>query len=272
MVSTNSASLRMAAWVMALCPVSLAIVFHVGIRPEPLAIASPQLPALSFHQFAVDLRKIHPTTETQATFVFQNRGKQPVQITKMDPSCGCLTPRLQGDSHDGVIAPGDHGRIILRMQPANSTPGGHEYTVNVSYTDPEPREVQLTLKLVIPETYMSVTPPALIVYHPAGSQPTITDFTITEGNGKPFDITDVSVNTDLVEAVIGESSRTRDGKFQMTVRTSIAGDLPPGKSQVLLRIATTDLENPELRVPILLQGPTSQAKAEKEPALDHEIQ
>ncbi len=273
MRAANSVALPLMAWVMALCPFGLAVVCHTGIRSVPLVIQTPRQPALSFHQYAVDLRKIHPTTEAHATFVFQNRGSEPVRITKMEPSCGCLTPRLQGD-RDSLFPAGEHGRVVLRMQPANTTPGPHEYTVKVSYTDPEPREILLTLKLEIPPTMLSVKPPALIVYHPPGSEPTISDFTITDGRGQAFEITGVSVNSELIETAIGESSRTPTGQFQQSVRVLIAGNLPPGKAQVLLRITTTDPDVPELRVPIMLQGPVpepeSDGKTAADPELDHE--
>lgn len=266
---TASVPAKLIAWVMALCPVVLATVVHTGIRPAPLAIDPPVLPALAFHQYAVDMRKIHPTTEAQASFVFQNRGSEDVMINSLEPSCGCLTPRLQGD-RDRVIATGESGRIVLRMQPANSTPGPHEYTVKVNYTDPQPREVVLTLKLEIPQTTLTVSPPALIVFHPAGSEPTVTDFVVTDGRGKRFELTDVSINTDLVETAIGEVNLTPAGNFQQSVRVSIAGTLPPGKSQVLLRISTDDPDVPELRVPLILQGPDPEKPVEGDEALDHE--
>jgi hypothetical protein len=141
--------------------------------------------------------------------------------------------------------------------------------VNVKYTDPEPREVQLTLKLEIPAT-LWVTPPGLVVYHPKGAAPTTADFTVTDGRGKTFDITDVSINTELAEAAIGESSRSETGNFQQSVRLRINGDLPPGQKQYLLRISTTDRDVPELRVPIMLQGETPASVAELDHSLDHE--
>src|SRR5205809_733983 len=96
MQRTTSIPVRLMAWVMALCPVALACLFHAGIHSVPLAIASSPLPSLAFHQYAVDLKKIHPSLETHASFVFQNRGSEPVHITAIEPSCGCLMPRLQG--------------------------------------------------------------------------------------------------------------------------------------------------------------------------------
>lgn len=250
----NTVTFRVFTWAMALAPLGLSIAVHTGFRPVPLSIPSPKRPSLAFAQYAVDLKMIRPTSVEQAFFVFHNRGTEPVRITKVEPSCGCLTPQLQG-VRDNIVEPGSSGRVIFRMQPANSTPGPHQYTINVSYTDPEPREVQLLLKLEIPAT-LWVSPPAVNVFHPKGATPTIQEFTITDGRGKPFEITDVSINTDLVDVAIGESSRSNTGLFQQSVKAVIAADLPAGRNMFLLRIQTTDPEIPELRVPIRLEGPS----------------
>ncbi len=269
MQAMTSVSVRFAVWMMAMLPLSLAVLFHTGLRSVPLSIDVPQRPSLAFHQYAVDLRTIRPATVIEASYVFQNRGTEPVHIVKLDPSCGCLTPRLIG-ARDNIIEAGEQGRIVIRMQPANTSPGPHEYTVNVKYTDPMPREVQLKLKMEIPAT-LWVTPPALVVYHPAGSEPTLAEFTVTDGRGKSFEITDVSINTDLVETSLGESSRSPIGNYQQSVRVSIAGTLPPGRAQFLLRITTTDPDVGELRVPIMLQGQALPTDGESDHALDHEL-
>ena len=262
---TPNVPVQLMAWTMALCPVGLAILCHTGLRSEPLSIKVPNKPALAFNQYSVDLRTIHPTTVVEASYVFQNLGSEPVRITKIETSCGCLTPHLQG-ARDNVIDAGGQGRVIIRMQPGNTTPGKHDYAINVRYTDSEPRDIQLLLRMDIPATVW-VTPPVMSFYHPRGSQPTPAEFKVSDGRGKPFDITNVSVNTDLVEAIIGESGRTVTGNYQQSVHISVAGKLPPGRSQYTLRIQTNDVEVPELRVPILLEG---EADSESEQALDHE--
>jgi Protein of unknown function (DUF1573) len=269
MKSTTGVTLRLMTWVMALCPLSMAVLFHTEIHSIPLSIKNPPRPALAFNQYAVDLRKISASSEANAIFVFQNRGTESVRITSLEPSCGCLTPLLQGD-HNKVIPAGEFARVIIRMQPANSTPGPHEYTVRVKYSDPNPQETQLTLKLEIPKSTLFVSPPALIVYHPKDAEPTTYDFMITDGRGTRFEITEVSINSDLVETAIGETSRTQTGLFQQSVRVSIAGELPPTRTQALLRIKTNDPEVPELRVPLMMQGPVGAVSAEGDHALDHE--
>ena len=267
MSRTTSGPVRLIAIMMAVIPFALALVNHTGLQSVPLVIASPPLPGLAFSQYSVDLKTIQPSSVVEASYVFQNRSSMPIRIA-LEPSCGCLTPKLQG-VRDNTIEPGQHGRVIVRMQPANTTQGPHDYTVTVRYTDTEPRETRLALKLVIPPT-LWVSPPALILSYPHGSPPHVQDFTVTDGRGKQFEITAVAANSDLVQAEIGESSRTQIGNFQQSVRVSIASNLPTVQTTVVLSITTDDPDVGVIRVPLRLQGRIPRSPVESDAALDHE--
>ncbi len=256
-MTTNHNSIRLCVWAAALVPAAWSVLVHSGAAPTPLSIAAPERPALSFRQYAVDLGKIQPTGEARGTFVFINRGRDVVEIKDVVPSCSCLVPRLDRKRFD----PGEDGRIVLRVQPANESPGPKELFCDVTYTDPEPRQVRLTFKLEIPERQLTVSPPALMVYHPEGSDPTVTSFTVTDGRKKPFEITGIETTSDLVAAVIGERNVTPQGEWQQSIKVTVPGKLPRGRNQVLLRIRTTDADYPELRVPMMLQGPVDPKEA-----------
>jgi len=167
------------------------------------------------------------------------------------------------------FAPGESGRIVLRVLPANESPGRKELFADLEYSDPEPRQVRLTFKLDIPERQMTVSPPALIVFHPAGSSPTVQTLTVTDGRKKPFEITDIATTSDLITAVIGERTLTPTGEWSQTVQVTIPGTIPEGKHQMLLRISTTDPDYPELRVPIQLLGPASESESHEGHDHDH---
>ena len=256
-------STKLGALVASLTPFIWSVIVHSGAAPTPMSISVPQRPALAFRQYAVDLGPIQPTSEARGTFIFENRGTTPVDIKEVIPSCSCLTPRLDQKHFE----PGENGRIVLRIQPANETPGRKELFADVYYNDPEPRQVRLTFKLQIPQRQMTVSPPALMVFHPAGSDPTVATFTVTEGRKTPFEILDVEANSELVSPVIGERSISEKGEWSQTVVATIPGELPPGKHQILLRIRTSAADFPELRVPLLLQGPHPANSASDE---DHE--
>jgi len=241
-----------AAWTLAVLPFAWSVVVHSGAAPVPLSISVPPRPALSFRQYAVDLGPVHPTLIANGTFVFTNRGTQPVEDVRVKTSCGCLVPDLKQTRYE----PGEEGRIVLRVQPANEKPGSRELFADVSYSDPEPREVRLTFKLEIPEQQMTVTPPKLMIRHPEGSEPTDVKFVVADGRKKPFEVTEVRSTSDLVSVEIDERQVNSSGVWEQTIHATIAGALPKGRSHTILRIMTTDVDTPELRVPILLEGPS----------------
>lgn len=259
-------SAKLGTLAMAMMPFIWSVVVHSGAAPTPLSIAVPERPALAFRQYAVDLGPIQPTPEARATFVFANRGKSAVDITAVDPSCSCLISRLDQKHFE----PGEEGRIVLRIQPMKEKPGVKELFADVSYNDPEPRQVRLTFKLTIPERQMTVSPPSLMVYHPAGSDSTNATFTVTDGRKKSFEVTGVETTSELVTPAIGERSLTPTGEWTQAVKVTIPGELPAGKHQVMLRIKTSDSEFPEIRVPLLLQGPLpSEGAADGDHEHDH---
>lgn len=255
-------SARLGAFALSLTPLIWSVIVHSGAAPTPMSISIPQRPALAFRQYAVDLGAIQPTGEARATFVFTNRGTSTVEIKEVVPSCSCLVPRVDQKRFE----PGEEGRVVLRVQPANESPGKKELFADVVYHDPEPRQVRLTFKLDIPQRQMTVSPPALMIFHPAGSDPTVATFTVTDGRKKRFEILDVEATSELASPVIGERAMSPTGEWSQTIQVTVPGELPAGKNQVLLRIHTSDPDFPELRVPLLLQGPTPPGPGDE----DHE--
>lgn len=254
---------KLGALAMAMTPFVWSVVVHSGAAPTPLSITVPDRPSLAFRQYAVDLGPIQAVPEARATFVFTNRGNSPVDITEVAPSCSCLVSRLDQKHFE----PGEDGRLVLRIQPMKEPAGAKELFADVSYNDPEPRQVRLTFKLEIPERQMTVSPPALMVFHPEGSDSTDATFTVTDGRKKPFEITEVEATSELVSSVIGERSVLPSGEWTQTVKVNIPGTLPAGKHSVMLRIRTSAADYPEIRVPLSLQGPIPPMGAGDE---DHE--
>jgi hypothetical protein len=194
MTMSRTQSLRQGSlWIVALTPFLLAAAVHVGRPPVPMAISSPPRPALAFDQYLVDLGPTQPVLELQGKFRFRNRSEQPVKLLAVQPSCGCLQPLVSGKD----FAPGEDGQIILRMRPANESPGKKEYYADVKYTDPEPREVRITFKLELPERGIMVKPRALLVYQ-FSNEKTVQELKIIDSRDKPARIKDVSVNSPLV--------------------------------------------------------------------------
>jgi hypothetical protein len=75
----------------------------------------------------------------EATFVFKNEGKAPLQLTFVQASCGCTTPSWSQDP----IAPGGTGFVKASYNPDNR-PGKFSKTITVR-TDGEPQAMVLII-------------------------------------------------------------------------------------------------------------------------------
>ena len=123
---------------LALLPFLIALVCAAGTA-QPGNMSEPSVrPPLAFQQYAVNLREVAPQPIIEAHFDFTNRGEEPVHITELEASCGCLAPQLHNDQK--TYRPGERGRFYVSVHTANEGPGPHSYTVNVKYQDSSPHE------------------------------------------------------------------------------------------------------------------------------------
>lgn len=134
--------------------------FH-SIKPSPSESVNPiERPALTFQQYAVNLHTIELQSIVKARFRFVNNSKHVVTIKNLDPSCGCLNPRL----HKKVYQPGEQGYFDVRVSTPNSKPGKKEYTIDVEYEDTKPRVAELAFKFTLPEDMVLVRPLGILEY------------------------------------------------------------------------------------------------------------
>jgi hypothetical protein len=242
------------AVLLGLTPFLWSTFMHVAAAPKPQTIAPPVRPALAFDQYLVDMGKTPPTTEVRGTFFFENRSSRPVVIDKVDPSCGCLQPVVS--SHQ--IPPGDTGSIILRMQPANETPGRKTYYADIHYHDPDPRQVRITFRVEVPERHLSVRPRALTVYQLSLDQPTTHTIRVNDLRDTPAEIRSAMVNSPFVDVSIETlPEREADGTIAI-VHVRVSPELPPGRKEAIITLQTSDPESPILRIPVRLEGNSNQ--------------
>jgi len=235
--------------VLGLMPFVLACLVHLARPSLPLALPAHSRPSLAFDQYLVDLGKIDPTTEVRGTFVFENKGQQPLTIDKVTPSCGCLEPQLSAKS----LQPGDSGAVVLRMQPANESPGQKEFFADVNYHDAEPRTVRVTFRLEVPERQLSVRPRALMVYQ-LSDQPTRHIVQVTDTRPNPAQVRKADINTNWATVDLLDRQTQPGGGIVTELQVTVPADVPPGRHEALITIHTTDPKSPVLRVPVLIHG------------------
>ncbi len=244
---------RLPAFGIAL-PFVLALAAHfAGPRPGKIA-AAPARPALAFDQYLVDLGPVAPSEEVRAHFDFTNRGHSLVTVTDLVPSCGCLQPQMKKKSYRA----GESGNFLVRVQTANESPGLKEYTVTIKYTDPEPREVDVIFRVVLPDNQVSVRPRALAFYQLGGQRaaPGIEPqkIEVTDCRARHLNITRVECSREIADVELEEGEIDGAGHWHGSLKVAVPNRLPPGRVEAVVRIFTDDSQYKVLRVPLIIEG------------------
>ena len=240
-----------AAWVIALVPMILGAASIVTPQSVPPLTYQTDRPGLVFSEYLMHFgnQPVPQQPEVNATFLFRNVGDQPVNITDMKPSCGCLTPKVSISE----IAPGESGRLTVPIKTLTESPGFHEYTVTVKYTDPTPREVTLAVKMTLPEKAIQIEPRSIYVIGQS-TQSVEHTVTVSDLRETPLRVEAVSSSTTLFTPRIIERQRDHEGS-RTTIGVTIAEKLPRGIQRGIVQVTTTDPVNPVLHVPVMARGP-----------------
>jgi hypothetical protein len=251
-------SLAVAMVALAAVPFCLAVVAQ--LRPAavaPIALAAPR-PPLAFDQYAVNFREVPAREVIDARFPFTNRSDQPVRVTKLIPSCGCLAPKLYGDKHD--YSPGERGHFTIGVKTAREQPGPKEYTTRIQYeAGGKAYEETLVLRLVLPEQKITVEPPEVFFYQldQLTGQADSRTIHIIDKRGGNLEVLKVESNSPLAKASVEKMEIDADGRRRFPIRIEVPGEVPAGRHKQYLSIHTNDEEFPTVHVGVLVQGPES---------------
>jgi hypothetical protein len=233
-------------------PLLLAFAAHfAGPRPARI-LAAPVRPALALDQYLVDLGPVAPSEEIRAHFDFTNRGKAPLTVTDLVPSCGCLQPQMKKKTY----RPGESGNFVVRVQTASENPGLKEYTITIRYTDPAPREVDVVFRVVLPDNQVTVRPRALAFYQLGEQGPGIAPqkIDVTDRRGRHLNITRVECSRDIADVELAEVDFDEAGHWHAQLNVTVPNRLPAGRVEATVHIFTDDPAYRMLRVPLIIEG------------------
>jgi len=231
--------------VVAALPFAASLGFRSVERTPRAPTGSGERPALVFDQYFVNLSEIHNSARVEALFHFKNCGKSPARITQLEPSCGCLNPKVEKRAY----LPGEECDFSLGVLTTREKPGPHDYELKIDYEDPQPRSVTVAFKIVV-RREVTVRPSQLLFYQNGSEGAPPQTIVITDMRPKPFRVTGATCKSHLVKVRVGPPIDDPDGGRETVVIITVAGRVPKEGVQTAVMLSTDDPRYPRIPIPI----------------------
>ncbi len=195
-------------------------------------------------QTSVDRGQVRVGPPLTQTFRLTNHGQQPLIITGVNSTCGCLAPKLDRTS----LAPNDSATLTVEINTLSQPAGPVAWTTRVGWrTGSASGELPLTVKaILIAEIRVE---PAAVAFHVRRTRSV--DLTITDSRAKPFRI--LATGSTLPQ-VTTELLPNKDKSVQR-IRLTASADGPSGVQSAMAWFTTDDPLYPQIHVPVTLTVP-----------------
>jgi hypothetical protein len=196
-------------------------------------------------QTVVDKGEVKSGLHLEHRFTVSNRGSEPVKITDVKPSCGCLAPKLDKQN----VQPGESTALVLEVNTLTQPAGLHSWRITLRYkSGTEEKELPLYIRARI-VAEISVEPPSLAIYTDTAISHEIT---VIDRRTEPLCVRAVPTSSPHIRTHLGEVRRDDAGHWRRTIQVEVLEDCPEGTHTETLRICTSDPLYSELKVPFTI--------------------
>jgi hypothetical protein len=227
------------AAIVALCAIPALAATLLAQAPAPKAV--PVEPIKDVGTIAKGEKIVHD-------FVLRNDGTAPLEVTNVQPACGCTVAEF-----DKTIAPGKTGKIHAVLDTTTFN-GPISKGVTVFTSDPENPRIELTVRAKV-EPYISVKPgyARYITVKGESAQGTIAQ-TVWAPDGTPFEIVKADSPVSGLAITYREATETErqpDGKGkQWHVEMTLGNDAPVGPLADYVTITTNHPKQKVVQIPV----------------------
>ncbi len=177
---------------------------------KPAAEASKgDLPNAAVEQTSYDAGTVTRGDTIKHDFVIKNDGKGMLEITRVQPTCGCTVTKF-----DRTVAPGQTGKITASVH-TSAFSGEIHKTIMVATNDPKMANFQLSIKANI-KSILNVTPQENqnfgLVFKGQSLERT---FDIKSSDGKPFEITAVEAQDNNLKYQLTQAKDHESAVFKV---------------------------------------------------------
>jgi hypothetical protein len=207
---------------------------------------------LEFAETTADAGEVRAGSPLNHEFTFVNRGPEIAEITGMESSCGCLTPKLDRRS----FPPGERGSIRLEVNTLSPAPGPHTWQVKLSCqtaTGDTPMTTyrwQIPLRLTARLVREIVVEPAAVTMFVDG--PMQSEIHIVDLRSQPIQIQEMATTAPGLQARLAGEERDSSGHLVRRVQLQVAGDFPEGRHEEFVSLFSDDPAYREIKVPVTI--------------------
>lgn len=226
---------------------------------DPAAIPRIELEAEQRgNQYWYDMGVIpNDRIETRQVKVF-NRGKAPLQVSRVSTSCGCTTGQMASND---PIAPGEYGVLNVSVDPSKIPGFTATRTLTLFTNDPVNNAVRMDVKAdVTPE--IAIEPDSLDFGVVAKGESAERTVRIRQLESKPFEIKDAKIQgytnvLDVSFQAVPEAQWAKPGHREYLVTARVLPDAPSGdfpRSHVMLETNLARYPRPSVPVSVRVKG------------------
>lgn len=200
------------------------------------APAPADQPKASVKEVTFDAGKVIKGDQVKHDFPVENLGKATLEITRVQPSCGCTVAQ-----YDAKVEPGKTGKISATLSTAGFS-GPIQKTISVTTNDPLLPSFQLALKADV-RSILNVTPSENQQFGLVYKGQTLEKvFTVTADDGTPFVIKSVESQDPALTYDLAPAKDQKSATFKVV----LPADHPLGPITGRFTLATTHPKVPSL--------------------------
>ena len=218
----------------------------------PAPPAAPEAPTGPTPRLVVaepihDAGDVSKGEQVKVDFVIENQGEAELEITAVQPACGCTVA-----SFDKKIAPGGKGKIHAELDTSDFQ-GPLAKTITVASNDPINPRLTLTIKVKV-EPHIAVHPGYARYIYVQTLDPGTVSQTLWSLDEQDFKVLDVQSPYPFVKATYHEATeaerRPEATGRQWRIDMTIQPDAEVGPLREFLVVKTNHPKQPEVRIPI----------------------
>lgn len=208
-------------------------------------LAQDATPRLTIIEPKKDFGTVAKGEQLDWSFILKNTGNSDLQITNVQPACGCTVAE-----YDKVIRPGETGRVTAHVDTTSFT-GPIAKSITIRTNDPDAPTAQVTIHAIV-RPFVQAHPAGFVRYNLIQGDAEAQELTLYTEEEEPFEIIGIETPGEWVKvdySPVPAGKRIGEGRAdanQYSLRITVGGPTAPAGPLVdKIKVITNSKHQPE---------------------------